>query len=313
MLGFALGDSLGMPAVGLSSEQATALFQDGIRPLPGHSLPTGSVSAVSLLMQEAAESISANKQFDAEDLAQRLVSWYEKGDLRGAGETVLFAVRRLKRGFPWQEAVSAGHYASAGYRAAGCGAVTLTFPVALCNAKDPQQLAREVSRAALITHRHPEAVAGAVAYTTALFAALSGQIEDLFTRCARATKGSEVAKRLKQAEAMAGKRRASPKDALALTGTSGYAAEAVPAAIYSFLFFPSSYREAVGVPLMCGGATSLIAALAGGLSGAFLGLEGIPAEWLATLEGRDHLDVLADQLYQRSSSPGKGHFPQEKA
>lgn len=302
MLGFALGDSLGMPAVGLSSEQATALFQDGIRPLPGSSLPLGEVTAVTLLMKEAAESLVACKRHDAEDLAGRLVSWHERGDLRGAGETILTAVRRLKRGRPWREPVASGYYASAGYRAAGCGAVALTFPVALWNAKHPEQLAREVSQAALVTHCHPEAVAGAVAYATALSAALSGaagdpRIEGLFTRCARAVKGSETAKRLKQVEEMAGKRRASPKDTLSLTGTSGYAAEAVPAAIYSFLFFPSSYREAVGIPLMCGGATSLIAALAGGLAGAFLGLEGLPAEWLATLEGRDHLDALAQQLY----------------
>ncbi len=300
MLGFALGDSLGMPAVGLSSEEATALFQDGIGPLPGSSFPLGGVTALTLLMREAAESLIACGQFDAGDLAQRLVSWLERGDLRGAGETILAAVRRLKRGCPWREPVGAGYYATAGYRAAGSGAVVLTFPVALWNAQHPEQLAREVSQAALITHCHPEAVAGAVAYATAIYATLSGRIEGLFTRCARATKGSEVAKRLKQAEAMAGKRRATPKDALALTGTSGYTAEAVPAAIYSFLFFPSSYREAVGIPLICGGATSLIAALAGGLAGAFLGLEGIPAEWLAALEGRDHLDALADQLYHRS-------------
>jgi ADP-ribosylglycohydrolase len=173
--------------------------------------------------------------------------------------------------------------------------------MALWNAKHPEQLAMEVSQAALVTHRHPEAVAGAVAYATALAAALSGaardpKIEGLFTRCARAAKGSETAKRLKQAEEMAGKRRASPKDTLALIGSSGYAAEAVPAAIYSFLFFPSSYREAVGIPLMCGGAASLIAALTGGLVGAFLGLEGLPVEWLATLEDRDRLDALAQQL-----------------
>ena len=308
MLGFALGDSLGMPAVGLSSDQATALFQEGIGPLPGSSLPLGGVTAVTLLMREAAESLVSCQQLDARDLAQRLVSWLERGDLRGAGETILAAVRRLKRGRPWQERaaagdeaaagdkVASGYYASAGYRAAGCGAVALTFPVALLNAKDPQQLAQEVSQAALITHRHPEAVAGAVAYAIALSAALSGQIEGLFTRCARAVKSSETAKRLKQAEEMAGKRRASPKDALALIGASGYAAEAVPAAIYSFLFFPSSYREAVGAPLMCGGAANLIAALSGGLSGAFLGLEGLPSEWLATLEGRDRLDALAEQL-----------------
>ncbi|MEI6509989.1 MAG: ADP-ribosylglycohydrolase family protein [bacterium] len=314
MLGFALGDSLGMPAVGLSSDQATALFQDGIGPLPGSSLPLGGVTAVTLLMKEAAESMVACQQLDARDLAQRLAAWLERGDLRGAGETILTAVRRLKRARPWRELAAAGglaaagdetaagekaasgFYASTGYRAAGCGAVALTLPVALCNAKDSQQLTREVSRAALITHRHPEAVAGAAAYATALSAALSGQIEGLFTRCARAVKGSETAKRLKQAEEMAGKRRASPKDALALIGVSGYAAEAVPAAIYSFLFFPSSYREAVGAPLMCGEATSLIAALSGGLSGAFLGLEGLPTEWLATLEGRDRLDALAEQL-----------------
>jgi ADP-ribosylglycohydrolase len=307
MLGFALGDSLGMPAVGLSSEQATALFQDGIRPLPGSSLPLGVVTAVTLLMKEAAESLIACKRHDAENLAGRLVSWQERGDLRGAGETILTAVRRLKRGRPWQQRaaagndVASGYYAGAGYRAAGCGAVALTFPVALWNAKHPEQLAMEVSQAALVTHRHPEAVAGAVAYATALAAALSGaardpKIEGLFTRCARAAKGSETAKRLKQAEEMAGKRRASPKDTLALIGSSGYAAEAVPAAIYSFLFFPSSYREAVGIPLMCGGAASLIAALTGGLVGAFLGLEGLPVEWLATLEDRDRLDALAQQL-----------------
>jgi ADP-ribosyl-[dinitrogen reductase] hydrolase len=291
LLGFALGDAVGKPALRLTTEEASALFRDGIQPMvPPQSRVAPWTSCTSLTI-EVGESLAACRNADPSDLAQRLVAWLDRGDLRGAGATTLAALRRLKRGTPWQEA------GDIGYRSAGAGAAARSLPLILWNCERSGALLREVEEASLITHRHPEAIAAAYGYAVALTAALKGETDGLFTLCARSVKGTDTCRRLKQAEELFRKRRITPRDAMDTIGTSGYAPEAITAALYSFLYFPGNFREAVGASLMAGGETSVIAALTGGLSGAFLGIGELPTDWLATLEERERLDNLAQQLY----------------
>jgi ADP-ribosylglycohydrolase len=53
----------------------------------------------------------------------------------------------------------------------------------------------------------------------------------------------------------------------------------VPVALYAWLRSPNDYREALTSALNCGGDTDTVGAIVGALSGAFVRVENISAEW----------------------------------
>ena len=90
-------------------------------------------------------------------------------------------------------------------------------------------------------------------------------------------------------------------DALAQLGNRIEALFSVPTAIASFALTPDSYAATIGNVILLGGDTDTIAAMAGALAGAFLGVNAIPQRLLALLEnspkGRAYIADLADHLY----------------
>ena len=50
------------------------------------------------------------------------------------------------------------------------------------------------------------------------------------------------------------------------------------------------------MPISLGGDTDTIAAMAGAISGAYLGIESIPGEWRAKPENKEYLDGIAQGL-----------------
>jgi ADP-ribosylglycohydrolase len=58
----------------------------------------------------------------------------------------------------------------------------------------------------------------------------------------------------------------------------------------------SSYRESVERAVGFGEDTDTTAAVAGGLAGAYWGVEGIPADWLSEMRGRHIVEPLFARL-----------------
>jgi len=72
--------------------------------------------------------------------------------------------------------------------------------------------------------------------------------------------------------------------------------EAVALALYCFLRYPNDYKKIVLRGANTNGDSDSIACIAGGISGARLGAEAIPKEWLIPIEKADQLAVPAEQL-----------------
>ena len=81
-------------------------------------------------------------------------------------------------------------------------------------------------------------------------------------------------------------------------GTGIEAFTSVPAALFSFLLHPGSFENAVIYAISLGGDTDTIGAMAGAISGAYLGVEAIPDKWLSKLENRLYIEPMAEELYQ---------------
>lgn len=304
LIGFALGDALGMPVRGFSSRDANLFFKDGIMPKDGKDLKAGQFTSHTLILLAATKSFLERFTFDPADVAQKVLEIYEEGLIRGMGSSTQAALKRIKRGIPWHQA---GDY---GPLAIGRGALMRVLPVVLWTLKRPEEMREAVATATMITHQSDEAIASSVAFAISIQEAIRGEIGDFFHKCLREVKGTRAYFKLKQAEELF-KRRVTPNEAIQTLGNSGVAAEVVASAIYCFLYFPSSYRDAISGPLLAGGDSSAIAAVTGALSGAYLGLKKIPADWLKTLERKEEILGLSQKFAELVLNNQKGKDPGE--
>jgi poly(ADP-ribose) glycohydrolase ARH3 len=95
--------------------------------------------------------------------------------------------------------------------------------------------------------------------------------------------------------------RISDRRDLALFGNGVEATSSVVTAIACFGLTPDSFEETIGNAILLGGDTDTIAAMAGAISGAYLGRSAIPQLVIDRLEnrnqGRAYIEQLAKDLY----------------
>lgn len=117
----------------------------------------------------------------------------------------------------------------------------------------------------------------------------------LFSELLAACKSAEYRSKLEEAAQAQG-----PQD-LARLGNRIEALHSVPTAIASFALAPESFEAIVGNVILLGGDTDTLAAMAGALSGAYLGAGRLPGHLVGLLEssakGRDYIRRLAGQLF----------------
>lgn len=66
-------------------------------------------------------------------------------------------------------------------------------------------------------------------------------------------------------------------------GVTGYTFHTVPVALHACMSYPKDFRSGVARVVSCGGDTDTVAAIVGGIIGAGVGKDGIPADWLEGL------------------------------
>jgi len=74
------------------------------------------------------------------------------------------------------------------------------------------------------------------------------------------------------------------------------AQESVPFALYAFMRHPTSFEDCLFCAALHSSDRDTVAAMAGAISGAYLGVEAIPAVWREKLENRGHIERLALEL-----------------
>ncbi len=183
----------------------------------------------------------------------------------------------------------------------GNGAAMRVAPVGLLFNDDTTRLREEARKSALPTHRHQLGIEGAELLALGVAEALAISEFDrgeFFVALLVGCQSDEYRMKLRTAE------RVERSDELATLGNGIEAAESVPTAIGSFALTPHSFEHTVGNVIFLGGDTDTIAAMAGAVSGAYLGAGAIPARLLTLLEdgpqGRRHIEQLADKLWEAS-------------
>src|SRR5262249_52184636 len=143
-------------------------------------------------------------------------------------------------------------------------------PVGLFFHDDLDVVWEQARLSALPTHTHPLGIEGAQLLAVAVALALRDGPFD------RAAFFGELLRRDTSHEYRARLERAASTEDVAGLGNGIKAPESVPTALALFAAAPDSYPEVIGRAILLGGDTDTIAAMAGALSGAYLGAHAIP-------------------------------------
>ncbi|HEX2251459.1 MAG TPA: ADP-ribosylglycohydrolase family protein [Gemmatimonadales bacterium] len=310
LLGQALGDALGFVVEAQPPDIALAYVNEWIR--TGRATershpqyPFGQYSDDTQLARELLRSVYECGGWEPRAFAQRLAELFRDRRDVGAGQGTRAAALRLLMGVPWSESGTPAPYA-------GNGSAMRAGPLGLLFSRSDsiERAAREQSR---ITHLDPRCAAGAVAVARAVsIAARRQQIQgDQFLQ--------EIARAVELdaprfAEAIRGLRGwvTLPPEAAARhvheagldpahprwQGISAFVIPSVLWSLYAFLRSPDDYHETICTAIAVGGDTDTMAAIAGAISGARVGVEGLPRELLGHLTdqgewGASELEGLA--------------------
>ncbi len=187
----------------------------------------------------------------------------------------------------------------------GNGAAMRVAPIGAFFHQDLDQVCEQARLSSLPTHLHPLGIEGAQLVAIAVALSTRGEAFDrprFFEELLGRARSPEFVSNLKIALA------AKSFNDLHQLGNGIAAQESAVTAIACFSLWPDSFEQVVTNAILLGGDTDTIAAMAGAISGAYLGIEGIPKEFLRRLEddyrGRGFIADLGKRLFEFSKSGG---------
>jgi ADP-ribosyl-[dinitrogen reductase] hydrolase len=338
LLGSAVGDALGAPLEGLSSQQIKSHYGrvknyvDGVQAwkrkpyrwrLPGlYTDDTQQALALCDLLLE-------HGRVEPERLAELYMSLATPkgafvGAHRGIGRSFRQVLAALDRGVP-------AHLT--GQPGAGIGAAMRIAPLPLYFGDDIDGLFESAMAASLVTHRDIRSLSGAMAVAHTIRRLVHGEPRDpslllwvasdlvkdetrMVEEHAHAViKVREHGRCLPRAVAHAESVLEQPRDRalMALVDeanrhgadpwckrpTQGFPPACIPTCLY-LLLTTDSFEEAICDVVNLGGDTDTAGAILGAMAGAYYGVDSIPKRWLEGLQNRDGIDARARALASRS-------------
>jgi len=250
-----------------------------------------------------AESLIESRGFDGEHMAQTFIKNYDAEPWRGYGPGPPRIFRMIKDGEAWYSA------ANRLYRGGsfGNGSAMRVAPVGLLYSRNLEKLREIAYQSSSITHSHELAREGAALQACAVALAVNtpshGDIdkEAFLSKLQNFIQNQLYQEKLARIGELLGEQ--DKAKVIAVLGNGIEAPKSVPTAIYCFLMQPQSYEDTVIYAISLGGDTDTIAAMAGAISGAYLGIEAIPPEWQAKLENKEYIESLAEKLWQLATCP----------
>ena len=293
LLGHALGDALGAPLEGMP---ATVIWYDlggaakFVRNPPLEVLVYTDDAQMSIAVAEA---LLAAGRADERELRDAFVANYDPNRGYGAGARQI--IQAMRDGGDWHT-LAATIFPGGSL---GNGAAMRAAPVGLLFHDDLDRVATEAAAQARLTHLHPIGIEGAQLIALAVALALrSGESEfgrdAFFGELLKHATTEEFRFQLERAALW------QPTDPVGTFGSSLPADRSVVTAIACFAATPHSYLDTIASALALGDDTDTVAAMAGGICGAYMGVAALPQNLLDRLEdgpkGRGYIETLARRL-----------------
>lgn len=302
LFGLALGDALGFEVEFDSLDAIKRTYGPrGIQEPPDPALYTDDTQ-MTLALAEGLLDAGLNADLDTqmEAVGRRFVAWSHDAETpgRAPGRTCLAGIARFESGMPW--------CASGIVESKGCGSAMRVASIGYLYQRDQSRLRDVAEASGLLTHGHPAAVSASIAAAYAIKLALDGVPVGSYSRWIMAmTNGisDEFDDALRRVGHVGGW--TDEEAAIRHIGEGWVGEEAVALALYCVYRYPDDYGACVQRAANIDGDSDSVACIAGGVMGARLGLDAIPAAWRDRCEHRDRLlDLAAHMAWARSNLPG---------
>lgn len=285
LIGCAVGDALGLPFEGINARRLEKLKLLPLRHrlLLGRGMLSDDTEHICMTAQSLSRSGNDSNAF-GRALAWELRKWFLSIP-PATGLATLRACVKLIAGFP---------YTTSGIYSAGNGPAMRSPILGVLLSANNLQIAPYVGVCTRITHTDPKAYWGSLVVAFAAARAAEGELvkprdflqgvavlgrtqgdaigsfEELYRILELVCESVESGESTRQFAAAQGWGK----------GISGYIYQTVPAVIHAWLANQADFSRTIGSIIECGGDTDSTAAIAGALSGAQVGVQGIPAAWV---------------------------------
>ncbi len=221
-------------------------------------------------------------------LAKRFVRRFERDPDRGYGSMTRMQMREMLAGAHWRDTAA---NAFGGQGSKGNGSAMRVAPLGAYFSNDLDRCVKEATASSVVTHTHPEGVAGAIAI--ALGAALAWQLKDtdrfkrpekFFSELLRLMPDGEVRRGVLLASQIPGD---TPTDSVAKALGSGFlvtAPDTVPFCLWIAAHHMDNFVHALAETIRVGGDCDTNAAIVAGIVVLSMGPRGIPEDWIKSRE-----------------------------
>ena len=172
---------------------------------------------------------------------------------------------------------------------------------------DSENLYEAASASAEVTHAHPVGKDGAAVLACAIAQVTRTDTQKEFRRekflegLISFSRTTEIREKMKRVRVLIDKG-ASAEEVAERLGQSVAVDESMPFAIYSFVCHPNSFEDCLLCAVLNGGDRDTLGAMACAISGAYLGIQGIPDAWRDKLENREIIEGLASALAEAKAT-----------
>ncbi len=300
MLGYAIGDALASPIEDVirfpeDGEEIIKYYTKASISHPLSHLVPGQYSDETQLMLLIARSLSDCGCFSIKDLEKKFIDWFhsqkKRSEWRFPGNTVMTACRKLAAGATWE---------TSGLLSAGSNAVGRTLPYALAFSKSATMLKSSIDKSCRLSHTDSRCLGTSLALAAVINMGLSGEEFSVDIICNRAIEKAQpyVIEMGRKLRIVKDSLKLDSKRAISNIGNSGYCVDCFASALYWFLRAEGKFDNMIIGAANCGGDSDAIAAMAGGMFGAWFGLSAIPEKWFEKLEGYEEIKQLACNIYR---------------
>ncbi len=295
--GLAIGDALGSPTEFISLPRIKSKYgPSGIKDLPDPALFTDDTQMSIAIAEALIKTGGREIEKIMAAIRDEFIKWFHSPENnRAPGRTCLTGVANMERGLHWSESGVA--------RSKGCGSAMRAAPIGYFYQHDPIKLKEIAHASGICTHGHPTGDAACIGAAYLVKLALDGTSTDkMLPELLDFTSG--ISEEFDQAILKVQECRGweDEEKALDYLGEGWIAEEAVSLALYCFLRYPDNYKKVVLRGANTNGDSDSIACIAGSISGAYLGIEEIPAKWIKGIEKTDYLDDLSVRLFNKKLS-----------
>ena len=298
LVGTAIGDSMGLPYEGLSRQRVKKFIKMPLQQslILGFGLVSDDTEHTCLVTQSLIKSAGKAEEFKNQ-MARRLRKWFLALPA-GIGMATLKASLKLTLGFSPEKS---------GVYSAGNGPMMRSSILGVFAGEQNGYLNELVRINTQITHSDPKAELSALMVAQAAY--LNANHVDVNTENfpqyfqAILDMDEELNKLMSQVLDSVKARESVEEFCIHHgmdKGVSGYCYQSLPVVMHCYLSFPNDFVKAINSIVKCGGDTDTIAAIAGGIIGSRVGIDGIPEQWLSSLKdwpcSIPHMRFLAKEL-----------------